>query len=459
MTSGPIFDDELQDQSFDALTGLVQMRTGLGWGPQGRAALRRAVEARIKALALGGVSAYLGVVRENQAEWTKLIPYLVDGRTAFFGNPAQFEALSLGLVPDLTLRREERRLVLVSAGCSTGEEAYSLAMVARESGLLHKNWRVDIFALDINQEALKTAQAGLYPASALSRLAPSRIQRWFRRSGGRFMVRDELKEMISWGVFNLAGEDPWPWPDLKGQVDVLLIRSVLLGLSPLAGKKATALLAELLGPGGVVLMSPVEGLPYAAKQFEAERWGGVMYWRRTAEKFKANPGHPSRKAQKGLDLASKDQDRPSEPWPLPKGITAELKKSSRFLAQGRPDQAWPHLEAVLDQTAQKGELCPEALGLAVRGHLICGRWAEARDLAERIISLTEDRSWAHLLLSEAWAGEDRLVRARTEWGQAAEIMTRTPNWKNDPYWRLDPVYSQVDPAELVKKRLAAQSAE
>jgi len=457
VTFSLISDDEPQDQGIEALAGLVQARTGLGWGPQGRAKLRRGVEARIKALALGGAASYLGLIKEDQAEWKKLIPYLLDDRTSFFSNPAQFEVLTSGLLPDLTLRREERRLVLVSAGCSTGEEAYSLAMVARESGLVHKNWRVDLFGVDINHEALETAQAGLYPASALSRLAPSRIQRWFRRSGGRFMVRDELKEMISWGPFNLAAEDPWPWPELKGRVDVLMIRNVLLGLSPMAGKKATAHLAEVLAPGGVLLMGPVEGLPHGAKQFEAERWGGVMYWRRLAEKLKANPGHPSRKSRRGLDPVSKDQDRASEPRPLPKRITAELKKSSQIMAQGRPDQAWPGLEAVLNKTAQKGEYCPEALGLAVRGHLVSGRWAEARDLAERIISLTEDRVWTHLLLSEAWAGEDQIVRARSEWTHAAEMMTRTPDWKNDPYWRLDPVYGQADPAELVRRRLADRS--
>jgi len=457
VTFSRLSDDELQDQSIEALAGLVQARTGLGWGPQGRAKLRRGIEARIKALALGGAAAYLGLISENQAEWKKLIPYLPDDRTSFFSNPAQFEVLTLGLLPDLTLRREERRLVLVSAGCSTGEEAYSLAMVAREAGLVRKNWRVDLFGVDINPEALETARTGLYPASALSRLAPSRIQRWFRRSGGRFMVRDELKEMISWGVFNLAGEDPWPWPELKAGVDVLLIRNVLLGLSPMAGKKATAHLAELLAPGGVLLMSPVEGLPYGADQFEAERWGGVMYWRRLVEKFKVNPGHPSRKAQRGLDPGSKDKDRPSEPPPLSKRTTAELKKAGQLLVQGRPDQAWPGLEAVLDQAAPKGELCPEALGLAVRGHLVGGRWAEARDLAERIISLIEDRVWTHLLLGEAWAGEGRIVRAQGEWAQAAEMMTRTLDWKNDPYWRLDPVYGRADPAELVRRRLAELS--
>lgn len=435
---------------FETLARLVQAETGLGSGPCGRAALARAVEKRGQALSLAGPAAYRQRLEEDPAEWGRLISHLTDKTTAFFRNPAQFEFLAQGLLPELARLRQERRLTLVSAGCATGEEAYSLAIIARESGLLHKGWRLEVLGLDLNPEALQTARAGLYPAAALAGLSRARIRRWFRLRGERAEVREEIKALVSWARVNLAaGEEGLP-PDLWGRADVVLLKNVLLDLTPLAGKRAAQTLIRLLAPGGAALTGPVEGLPFAADRFDLERWGGVIYLRRRADKVKVNVGHTPRKARRAGPARPPAGAGPEPPLPLDPALRALLQTAAAALAQGRPERAWPPLEAALDRQAARGELCPEALGLAARGHLLLERWAEARDLAARVLSFGGERMWAHCLLAEAWAGEGQRSRARAAWEQAAALQEAGAD---DWYVRLDPVLAAEDPAELIRERL------
>ena len=417
------------DPKLDALAGMVTAKTGLGWGPRGRALLQHVAEGRIQSLALSGLSAYIAHLRRNEGEWQYLIPRLTDDRTSFFRNSAQLDVLRQALLSDLTLRREERRLTLVSAGCGSGAEPFSMAVAVRESGLLNKGWQVSIHALDINPESVDTASLGTYPASDLAHLTPEQLHRWFRRRGNRYQVKEDLREMVDWNVLNLADRESGPWPDLWGGVDAVLIRHVLIGLAPLTGKRISDTLAEMLAPGGILILGPEEGLPFGAERFEAERWGGLIYYRRTVGKQKVNPGHTSRKALK----AQPDEDgRDSgilEPFSLSQTIITELQAAAEALNSPLPENAWPLLEKILDSAADQGEICSEALGLAARTHLLLNRWAEARDLLDRVISFAGDRAWSHMLMGEAWSGDGRLVKARSEWEQALKMFRRHPEWK------------------------------
>ncbi len=442
----------IEDSKFEALAGLVSVRSGLGWGPRGRAALRRALELRLKALGLPGLSAYNMALKKDPAEWPRLVSLTADSDTAFFGNPMQFEAVGQGILPDLTLRREERRLTLVSAGCSTGEEAYTLAMTVRESGLLNKDWRVRIFALDIDAEAIERARSGFYPAEAVQTMSEQRLQRWFRRRGERYQVKDEIREMVVFDTANLADPEEWPWPKLIGAVDLVLLRNVLIDLAPLTGKRITDFMAELLAPDGVLLTGPVEGLPYGGDRFIAEHWGGIIFSRKHTGRIKANPVHVPRKSRRGGP--AKIEEATAEFKPLTHYVSSALEQGSDALAHQGPDKAMPFFEAALDESATAGELCIEAIGLAARAHLEMERWAEARDLVTRIINFGEDRPWARMLLGETWAGEGRRARAKGEWEKALDHLRRIPASGQDPYFLLDPSYARANPVELLQRRLA-----
>lgn len=442
------------EQAFEALAGLVQNRSGQGWGVSGRAALIRAAESRIKALSLSGPAGYLSVLEKNEWELSSLIAGLTDKGTAWFRNPAQFEALAQGLLPDLTRRREERVLNLVSLGCSTGQEAYSLAILVKESGLLNKGWEIKVYGADLDPKSVAAARAGLYMDTDLGGLSPDAVRRWFRPMGPGRQVRGELRDLVSWAEFNLIGGPGPPWPELRGRADVILLKNVLISLTPLAGQKAADTLAELAAPEGVLLMGPTEGLPFGEKHFAPERWGGVLFRRRISGKKKVNPPYVTRKARRA-SAAGPQQEAEAPGVGRPgKKVRALLKEGAELLAGGRPDEAWVPLEAAFDRTAERGELCAPALGLAARGHLALKRWAEARDIAGRAVLFLGDTPWAHMLLAEAAAGQGLLPLARHEWERAAKVLAGDPAWVDDPYFRLDPAWAGHGPAELIKERLS-----
>ncbi|MEW5722001.1 MAG: CheR family methyltransferase [Thermodesulfobacteriota bacterium] len=445
--------EEDRTGAFEELAQLVRKKTGLGWGPSGRARLEKAAAARASILSLEGPAAYLAFLRKNLEEWARLIPGLADGTTWFFRHPAQFRVLG-GLLADLALRREERRLTMVSAGCATGEEAVSLAAAAWGSGLMKKNWEIRVLAADLNPEAVATLETGTFPTPAAGRMPAQAAGRWLRPKGDRLQVRPELMSLISPGVFNLLDFDHWPWPELLGQVDVVFIRNVFAGLDPEAGRLITRRLAELTATDGLLFTAPYEALPHGAAHFLPERWGGVLVNRRLAVKRKVNPGHASRKSRTDKGQARRPEPAPVTRFRLSGPQRGLIERAAGALAGGAPEKAWPRLEAALDLAAEKDDLCVPALGLAARTHLALGRFTEAGDLAGLINNLAAETPWAYVLLGEARAGEGRTGEAAEAFTSAADMLARNPEWAADPYFKTDPVLARFeDPAAMIKARL------
>ncbi|MBU2546891.1 MAG: protein-glutamate O-methyltransferase CheR [Proteobacteria bacterium] len=445
-----------QGDDVEALISLIQRRAGLIWGAHARAGLRRTAEKRMSELALKGPSDYLALLDRNDTEWKRLVRELSSTTTSFFRNPSQFQCVVQALLPDLARRRQERSLTILSLGCSTGEEVYSLAMSVRDSGLPNKGWRIELGGLDIDELGLSSARAGLYSKQDLEALPEQLLQRWFRRSGGRFQVQSELRDPISWAPFNLADPGSWPWPDLIGRVDLILLKHVLADLTPATVEQAVDFLAELLAPDGILLIGPSEGLPAWEDRFVGERWGGVFYLRRRPGKIKVNPGHVSRKALRARQPHSSRPTGTTDASRPPEKALALLEKASASLAGGRPDRARPLLEAALDLAAEKGDLCPWSLGLSSRACLDLERWAEAADLARRIIGFVHETPWARILLAEALAALDRTEPARAELERAADMLKADPAWSQDPFFSLDPDLADQNPITLIAEKLAEE---
>ncbi|MEW6261444.1 MAG: CheR family methyltransferase [Thermodesulfobacteriota bacterium] len=427
---------DYREQILEELAALVQERTGLAYGPRGRAALRRVVEVRLKALDSIPWSDYLSHLRRDEKECFRLALLLTDGRTAFFRNPVQFEVWG-SLITDLTWRRHERVLTLVSAGCATGEEAWSMAMLVWDLGLIHKGWLVRIYGLDLNPEFTAKARAGVYPASARPNMPAEGLRRWFKIRGQRLQVRNELKAIVSFAAVNLLRPDELPWPDLIGQADAILCKNVLVDLSPPAGRKTAEFLAALAAPAGVVFTAPYEALPYGADYFTTERLGPVVFYRRRSGKIKANPGPVPKKARRKKLQSQPDRQESAARLSLTSPIGTLLRQAAETLNKNLPDEVWPCLEEAWDQAGEGQWLVPEILGLAARANLTLSRWAEARALAVQIINHLGDRPWPHLLLSEAWSGVGQDDLAAKESARAEEMLAADPACSRDPYFELD----------------------
>jgi chemotaxis protein methyltransferase CheR len=436
---------------FEELAALVQSETGLGWGPKGRALLWNAVESRAGHLGLAGPAAYLAYLHSDPTEWPRLAPGLVDSRTAFFRNPLQFQALG-AVLDDISLRRQERRLNLLSVGCSTGEEALSLAMTAWDTGLINKNWDVRVHAADLNPEAIDFFRIATYEAKDTRAIPQRSLNRWFRPKGERWQARPELMEMISAETANLMDLDGWPWPDPIGLYDVVLAKNLLSDMAPRQAEKATRHLAELTAPDGVLFTGVTEGLPYGENYFLPERIGGTIYYRRLATKLKANPSHTPRRSATG---GGRDPSalHPASAAPKPdKKIRRNLVSAAKRLAAGKPQEAVPPLETAMNLAAAKGDLCIHALGLAARAMLTLGRPDDAANLAEAVILLDVETPWANMLLGEAMAAAGKPGEAKVLFRRALEQMKADENWEKDYYFSTDPATAgTAGPSAYIRK--------
>jgi two-component system CheB/CheR fusion protein len=174
--------------------------------------------------------------------------------TDFFRDPELFTAIRESVIPALIeAGRERRELRLWSAGCATGEEAYSLAiLVAQALGAERSSWSVRIFATDADPDAIAFARRGVYPASALRSLDPALLARHFRRVDGEYEVAPEIRAMTVFGEHDLAQRAPFP------RIDMILCRNVLIYFTVELQRRALQLFAFSLRDGGFLILGKSE---------------------------------------------------------------------------------------------------------------------------------------------------------------------------------------------------------
>ncbi len=171
----------------------------------------RRIQRRMQVLHLDSVKAYLAELRANSKELELLFRDLLIGVTQFFRDPSAFEALETKVIPNLFMGKGPDDQVRVwVAGCATGEEAYSVAILLMEAAAkLPASPRIMIFATDIDDRALAHARAGRYPRSQLDYVSPQRLERWFVREGDHYTVSSEIREPIVFSVHSVLRDPPF----------------------------------------------------------------------------------------------------------------------------------------------------------------------------------------------------------------------------------------------------------
>ncbi len=182
---------------------------------------------RIRVLGLPNVKAYCQYLKENEAtEFTTFINAITTNLTAFFRENHHFEYVKDIIIPELLKRNHANREIKVwSAGCSTGEEPYSIAMTLLEN--LPTGWIVKILATDLDTNVLQTAASGVYSDDRISGLSVEQQKRWFKKGSGansnKVKVKPELQELIRFKQLNLMQD----WP-MKGPFDFIFCRNVII---------------------------------------------------------------------------------------------------------------------------------------------------------------------------------------------------------------------------------------
>jgi two-component system CheB/CheR fusion protein len=233
----------------------LRSQTGHDFSLYKRNAICRRIERRMAVHQFKKIGDYLCYFQQNKAEVDALFKELLIGVTHFFRDPEVFEALQEKVVPPLYYeeRGADRPIRIWSAGCATGEEAYSIAMILMEEmERLGHFYNVQIFATDINEEALEFARTGLYPEAISADVSPQRLRRFFEKEGNRYRIKKQIREMVTFAKQDLIKDPPF------SKLDLIVCRNLLIYLSGTLQKKILPLFHYTLNHGGYLVLGPSE---------------------------------------------------------------------------------------------------------------------------------------------------------------------------------------------------------
>ena len=261
--------------TLEAILDLLRTRTSADFTSYKRGTLQRRVERRMALtdIGVGEMARYLESLSDVPGELDLLAKDLLIHTTGFFRDRAVFALLEEKTVPDLLRARAADRSVRVwVAGCSTGEETYSLAMLLRERITAEKlDVKVQIFASDIDPQAIATAREGLYASAVDADVSPARLSRFFTREDQSYRVSPELRAVVVFTVQDVLVDPPF------SRLDMISCRNLLIYLDASAQAKVVSLFHFALKPDGLLLLGTAETVGRADDRFAVQSKAERLY--------------------------------------------------------------------------------------------------------------------------------------------------------------------------------------
>ncbi|MCA8963050.1 MAG: protein-glutamate O-methyltransferase CheR [Planctomycetes bacterium] len=259
----------MSTSEFARVQRLVRRYTGIEITAQKREMLHARLAKRVRALGLGGFGPYIRALEDgHEVELREFISAITTNLTHFFREPHHFEMLEQEILPTILERADRASPIRIwSAGCSTGMEPYSIAMVAREQVPQLEHRRIQIHACDIDQRVLEIARRGVYSQDSIADVAPERLRRWFRKgvgaNSGWVRVTDDLRASVRYFEMNLSHE----W-SVHRPFDVIFCRNVLIYFEPRMQVRIVDRFADALPIGGTLFLGHSESLYRKTTRFE-----------------------------------------------------------------------------------------------------------------------------------------------------------------------------------------------
>lgn len=270
----------LSDDVFRLLRDLVKDYCGIYFDDSSRYLLERRLSKRVKGYHLNDFSDYYRLLlydKKREEELSFIVDVLTVNETYFFREMSQLKTLSEEILPGLKdINRETRKIRIWSAGCSTGEEPYTIAMLILEHGYFF-GWDIEILANDINQRVLQHARRGIYRKNSFRTTGEHYIEKYFTQENNFYRINDSVKQLVNFSCFNLL--DPFK-VKFVGNVDVILCRNVLIYFDHDARKKVISSFYERLVDGGYLLLGHAESLMNISTAFLLKHFKHDMVYQR-----------------------------------------------------------------------------------------------------------------------------------------------------------------------------------
>lgn len=275
-------DVSMNDEEFRQIRDLVYQHSGLHFSQDSKYLLERRLGKRLQSLQLKSYKDYYYYLRYNKnkdQEFTEVINTLTTNETYFFREDFQLKTFVREILPEIKEKKEksrDRKIRIWSAGCSSGEEPYTIAMLMLDMPMFN-GWQIDIVGTDISQKVLQTARKGIYGHSSFRSTESMYQQRFFSEIDGKYRICDKVKNLVSISHLNLFD---LPRVALLGKVDVIFCRNVIIYFDLAAKKKVIESFYNRLQPEGFLLLGHSESLMNITNAFELRHFQHDMVYQR-----------------------------------------------------------------------------------------------------------------------------------------------------------------------------------
>jgi chemotaxis protein methyltransferase CheR len=273
----------LNEHELSEIRMLIEERTGIHFDDSRERFFSTRVCEHLHEKGYGRGLDLLRAIRKTTVEYEALLERLLTQETTFFRYPAVFEAFEKRVLPELHVKkfwRDPRTLRVWSAGCSTGEEPYSIAITILDSLSFADAWNVDILATDIGRQALKHAERGIYSGRSIASVSEKQLANHFSKVGGGHQVKARIRKLVNFAQLNLAS------PVYVGRMDLVFCMNVLIYFSEERRRAMVQRFFDALEPGGYLFLGHAESISKMPVKFQAIVLGDcILYRKPTAEEL------------------------------------------------------------------------------------------------------------------------------------------------------------------------------
>jgi chemotaxis protein methyltransferase CheR len=330
----------LSEEDFERFRQLISQASGIFFDRGKLDVLRLGLSDRASAVGVDDLSQYYDYLMtedDREEELRRLLEHLSVQETQFFRNLPQFDALRRFVIPEIIKRKagSYRNIRMWSAGCSTGQEPYSLAMSVLDVMPDIRSWQVRIMGTDLNQQALDTARQGWYPERKLTGLDRRHIERYMDQAEGGYRMKDEVRDMVEFHRLNLV-TDPLPI-DTIGTCDVIFCRNVIIYFTHETAKYVIEHFFDILNPGGYLFLGHSETLWKMSNKYSLVEVGDAFIYKKSLPR--------------GINGRRFITDRRMRPGPLPAGVREDRRRQPRRVKA-------PAVERGADAAVEGGRQAP-----------------------------------------------------------------------------------------------------
>src|ERR1700726_1614626 len=267
----------LSEHELNEIRMLIEERTGICFDESRERFFSTRVREHLQAKGMEHGTELLRAMRKSNVEYEGLLEQVLTQETSFFRYPSVYEAFEKRVLPELHTKKfwkNPRTLRIWSAGCSTGEEPYSIGITIADSLSFAEAWDVEILATDVGRHALKHAERGIYAGRSIASVSPERLATHFSLVPGGHQVKPKLRKMITFTQMNLASAV------YVGRMDMIFCMNVLIYFSEERRRTLVQRFYDSLEPGGYLFLGHSESISKMPVKFQAIVLGDCILYRK-----------------------------------------------------------------------------------------------------------------------------------------------------------------------------------